>query len=113
MTCLPVPSARRTALCPGMRLAGAAGLAATLLVSLAACKGGDTGAMTPAGTALVASAPAVAAAHVPAPPMIQQVGTPAAAPPVASGNLAAVDAQLEATLGNASSCTADNECHSV
>ena len=113
MNRLHAPSARRLPFHPRLRAAGAAGVAAALLLSLAGCKDGDTDSMTRAGAALVASAPAVATTHVPAPPVIQQVSTPAIAPPAASGNLAAVDAQLETTLGSASSCTADTECHSV
>ena len=113
MSHLPALPARRLAFDTGLRAAGAAGLAAALLLSLAACKDVDTGPMTPAGAALVASAPEVAATHVPAPPMIQQVSTPATKPGPATGDLAAVDAQLETTLNNASACTADTECHSV
>jgi len=113
MTHLPPLPARRHALKPRRRPAGAAVLAAALLLSLAACKDVDTGPMTPAGAALVASAPEVAATRVPAPPMIQQVSTPATKPGPATGDLAAVDAQLETTLNNASACTADTECHSV
>ena len=110
MTCLPTLPARRFSFNPTLRAAGAAGLAAVLGLSLAACKGGDDGPLTPAGAALVASAPAVAARNVPAPPVIQQPGTPATAP---TGDLASANAQLEATLNNASACTADTECHSV
>jgi len=62
---------------------GAVGLAAVLLLSLAACKGDDAGPLTPAGAALVASAPAVAATKVPPPPVIQSVSTDTAA---AGGN---------------------------
>ena len=114
MTLLRTPSARRPRFESRRRAAGAAGLAAALLLSLAACKDVDTGPMTSAGAALVASAPEVAATRVPAPPKIQQVSTPFAAPAAASGsNLAAVDAQLETTLANASACTSDTECHSV
>jgi hypothetical protein len=110
MTCLPTLPARRFSFNPTLRAAGAAGLAAALVLSLAACKGGDDGPLTPAAAALAASAPAVAAAHVPAPPLIQQAGTAASAP---TGDLATANAQLEATLNNASACTADTECHSV
>jgi len=86
------------------RVLGALGLAAALTLSLSACKGvGDAQAMTPAGAALVASAPAVSAAHVPPPPAI--------AP--ATGDLSAVDAKLESTLAGASACSADTECHTV
>jgi len=96
--------------------AGASALAVALLLSLAACKGEDSGPLTPAGAALVASAPSVAAIHVPPPPVIQSVGatTPAApASAAAGGDLAAVESQLDATLGRASACTADAECRSV
>ena len=87
--------------------AAVAGLVATLLLSLAACKGDDAVPLTPAGAALVASAPAVAAAHVPPPPTISSDGaTP-------SGDLASVDARLEYTLAAASACTADTDCHAV
>ena len=113
MTRLPALPARRLSINPTLRAAGAAGLAAALMLSLAACKDGDDGPLTPAGAALVASAPAVAATHVPAPPVIQQVSTPATKPVAATGELAAVDARLETTLTNASACTADAECHSV
>ena len=113
MSCLPALPARRLAFDTRLRAAGTAGLAVALLLSLAACKDVDTTPMTPAGAALVASAPEVAATRVPAPPMIQQVSTPATQQAPATGDLAAVDAQLETTLNNASACTADTECHSV
>ena len=113
MSCLPALSARRPLLRPALRAAGGAGLAVALLLSLSACKVGDDGPLTPAGAALVASAPAVAATHVPAPPQIQQISTPASPPPAPTGDLAAINSQLETTLNNASSCTADNECHTV
>ncbi len=113
MTRLPTLPARRLPFDPRLRAAGAAGLAVALALSLAACKDVDTGPMTPAGAALVASAPAVAATRVPAPPMIQQVSTPASPPPPATGDLAAADAQLDTTLNKASACTADTECRSV
>ena len=77
-----------------------------LASSLSACKDVGAAPLTPAGAALVASAPAVSAAHVPPPPAIASAAAP-------SGNLASVDAQLETTLGNASACTVDTECHSV
>jgi hypothetical protein len=113
MTCLPTLPARRFSFNPTLRAAGAAGLAAALVLSLAACKGGDDGPLTPAAAALAASAPAVAAAHVPAPPVIQQASTAASAPSAPTDDLAAANARLEATLNNASACTADTECHSV
>src|SRR4051794_32275492 len=99
MTRLPALPVRRLSFNPTLRAAAGAGLAAALMLSLAACKVGDDGPLTPAGAALVASAPAVAGTHVPPPPVIQQVGTPAAAP---AGDLAAANAQLETTLSQAS-----------
>jgi len=110
MTRLLALPVRRLSFNPTLRAAGAAGLAAAVVLSLAACKGGDDGPLTPAGAALVASAPAVAATHVPPPPAIQQVSTAAPAP---AGDLAAANAQLETTLNQASACTTDTECHSV
>ena len=107
---LPTLPVRRHSFHPTLHAAGAAGLLAALALSLSACKGGDDSPLTPAGAALVASAPAVAANRVPPPPTIQQVSTPALAP---TGDLAAANAQLESTLNNASACTADTECHSV
>ena len=98
--------ARRRPSNPALR---AAGLACALMLSLAACKDDEATAMTPAGAALVASAPAVAATHVPPPPALQPV--------VATGNaaadLASADAHLDSTLASASACTVDTECHSV
>ena len=94
---------------PGARAAGAAGLAVALVLSLAACKGDDTP-LTPAGAALVASAPAVAATHVPPPPQVT-AATPVAG--AASADHASVQARLDSTLDGASACTADTECHSV
>jgi len=92
--------------------AGAAGLAVVLLLSLAACKGDDSGPLTPAGAALVASAPAVAATKVPPPPVIQSVGADTSAAP-AAGDLASVESQLDTTLAKASACSADSECRTV
>ncbi|MFL6677888.1 MAG: hypothetical protein ACJ8IK_06065 [Burkholderiaceae bacterium] len=92
--------------------AGAAGLAVVLLLSLAACKGDDSGPLTPAGAALVASAPAVAAARVPQPPVIQSLSTDTPAAP-AAGDLASVESQLDTTLTKASACSADTECRTV
>lgn len=112
MTCLPTLPARGLAFHPTLRAAGAAGLAAALLLSLAACKGDDDP-LTPAAAALVASAPAVAATRVPAPPLLQPVRTTSEAPSAPKGDLAAANAQLETTLNNASACTSDTECHSV
>jgi len=86
-------------------------MAAAALLSLAACKGDDTP-LTPAGAALVASAPAVAATKVPAPPAIQPVAA-APASTAAGGDLASVEAQLDGVLTQASACTADTECRSV
>lgn len=106
MTRLP---ARRRPFNTTLRAAGTAGLACALMLSLAACKDDEASAMSPGGAALVASAPAVAATHVPPPPAIQPVGATANT----SSDLASVDAQLETTLSNASACTIDTECHSV
>ena len=100
MTTSTAPLARRSALC----LAGAAGIAVLLAASLSACKDVGAAPLTPAGAALVASAPAMSTAHVPAPPVIASA---------ASGDLASVDAQLDRTLAGASACTVDTECHSV
>jgi hypothetical protein len=111
MRSLPTLPGRCPVVRQGARVAGAAGLAAALLLSLAACKGEDTP-LTPAGAALVASAPAVAATHVPPPPAVQV----AAATPVAgaaSADHASVQARLDSTLDGASACTVDTECHSV
>ena len=102
---------RRQFLAP--RAAGVSGLAIALL-SLVACKTNDGEGMTPSLAALSASAPAVSAAHVPAPPAIQQISVPALpASAATSPELATVDAQLDTTLANASACSADTECHSV
>jgi len=75
----------------------------------------DGGPPTPAGEALRASAPDVAATRVLPPPVIQSVSSTAATPATgpASAALAPVQTQLETTLANASACTADTECHSV
>jgi hypothetical protein len=94
---------------PTLRAAATAGLACALLGSLAACKDGEAAGMSPAGAALAASAPAVAATRVPQPPALQPVGTTAGT----SSDLAAVDAQLDTTLAGASACSVDTECHSV
>jgi hypothetical protein len=104
----PLP-ARRRLLNLTLRATGAAGLACALALSLAACKDDEASAMSPAGAALVASAPAVAATHVPPPPALQPVGSTSNT----SADLASVDAQLETTLSSASACTVDTECHSV
>ena len=106
MTRLPALPRRPRAAVSKARAAGTAGLAAALLLSLAACKGDDSGPLTSAGAALVASAPAVAATKVPPPPAI-----PSVAP--ASGDLASVESQLDTTLNQASACSADTECRSV
>jgi len=101
---------RPTALRPPAR-PSAVVMAAAVLLSLAACKG-DDGPLTPAGAALVASAPAVAATKVPPPPAIQSVAaTPAST--AAGSDLASVEAQLDGVLAKASACTADAECRSV
>ena len=118
MTSLPSPLLRPRLLDRTLRAAGAAGLVVALFASLAACRDGDAmgdAALTPAGEALRASAPDVAAAHVLPPPAIQSVST-STAPSVAgsaSAALAPVHAQLETTLAAASACTVDTECHSV
>lgn len=96
--------ARRAVSSPLHRV-GAIGFAVGLVVSLQACKNVAAAPLSPAGAALVASAPAVSSTHVPPPPAI------ASAP--ATGDLASVHARLEATLSRASACTADTECHSV
>jgi hypothetical protein len=88
---------------------GAVGLAVALLLSLAACKGDDSGPLTPAGAALVASAPAVAATKVPPPPVIQSVSTDTPA----AGDLASAESRLDTTLTQAAACTADTECRTV
>jgi hypothetical protein len=116
MKTLPPLPARRRSLDRAWRAAGAAGFTAALVLSLAACKGDDDVPMSLAGAALVASAPAVAATHVPPPPTIQAIvtsqTTPAAATPAAS-ELASVRTQLESTLAGASACHVDTDCHSV
>jgi ABC-type phosphate transport system substrate-binding protein len=101
-----------------LRDAGAAGLIAVLMMSLAACKDGDSlvvATSSPAASALLASAPAMSTANVPPPPVIQSVGSTIAAPVAgaASADLASVHAQLETTLANAAACSADTDCHSV
>ena len=111
MSRLPALSRRPRAIVSRARVAAAAGLAVTLLLSLAACKG-DDGPLTPAGAALVASAPAVAATKVPPPPAIQSVSTSTPAAP-ASDDLASVESRLDTTLTQAAACTADTECRSV
>ena len=51
---------------------------------------------------------------MPPPPAIQQISVSATGSgPATSPELAAVDAQLDTTLANASACSADSECHSV
>jgi hypothetical protein len=118
MTSLPSPLLRPRLLDRTLHAAGTAGLVVALVASLAACKDGDpmdAAPLTPAAAALIASAPAVSAAHVPPPPLIQAISitgaTPVAGP--ASAALAPVQTQLETTLANASACTVDTECHSV
>jgi len=108
MTRLPALPRRPRAANARVR-AGAAGLAAVLLLSLAACKGDDSGPLTPAGAALVASAPAVAATKVPPPPVIQSASTDTPA----AGDLASVESQLDTTLTKASACSTDAECRTV
>jgi hypothetical protein len=118
MTSLPSPLLRPRLLNRTLRATGAAGLVAALLASLVACKDGDAmdaAPLTPAGEALRASAPDVAATPVLPPPVIQTVSTTVATPVAgpASTALAPVQTQLETTLANASACTVDTECHSV
>ena len=107
LSCL---SARRRRLDAALRAAGTAGLVAALLSPLAACKGVDnreTVPLTPAGVALAASAAQISATKVPPPPVLAPVaGTTAA-------DLSSADAQLDAALTRASSCTADTECRSI
>jgi hypothetical protein len=113
MSRLPLPTVRPRPIPPARRVAGAAGLGVALLLSLAACKDDDAP-MNPAMAALSASAPAVASTKVLPPPTLVALGATAPAPGgAASGNLASVDAQLDATLGNASACAADSDCRSV
>ena len=97
---------------PRPRGVAAAAVAIASLLSLAACKDDDAGPLTPAGAALVASAPAVAATKVPPPPVLAAASETPASGAVA-GDLAVVDAQLDALLAKASSCSADTECRSV
>lgn len=102
-----------------LRAAGAVGLIAALVLALAACKDGDStdaaSAATPAAVALMASAAAMSTANVPAPPVIQAVGSTPAAPVAgaASPDFASVHAQLETTLAGAATCSVDTDCHSV
>jgi hypothetical protein len=94
---------------PFDRTLRAAGVIAAALLSLSACNGGNAAQaapLSPAAAALVASAPAVSATHVPPPPALAPGDT-------TSANLASLDAQLDTTLTNASACTVDTECHSV
>ena len=100
---------------PRPRGVAAAAVAIASLLSLAACKDDDAGPLTPAGAALVASAPAVAATKVPPPPVLAAASETPAAPAsgAVAGDLAVVDAQLDALLAKASSCSADTECRSV
>ncbi len=102
-----------------LRAAGAVGLIVAVAMSLAACKDGDAtdveSPATPAAAALLASAPAMSTANVPPPPVIQSVSSTSATPVAgaASAGLASVRAQLDSTLANASTCSADTDCHSV
>jgi hypothetical protein len=118
MTHLPRLPVRRRPFSQTLRTTGKAGCVVALVALLAACKEGDAmddAPLTPAGEALRASAPEVAATHVPPPPLIPSIGTSTAAPVAgsASAALARVHAQLETTLAAASTCTVDTECHSV
>ena len=85
-------------------------VAIAALLSLAACKDDDAGPLTPAGAALVASAPAVAATKVPPPPVLQAASE---VPTESASELAYANAQLDAALAQASSCNADAECRTV
>jgi hypothetical protein len=97
------------------RSAGAAGVA-VLMACLFACKGSGAAEAARPG---VASPVAMAPADVPAPPVQQGVAaTPApsssaATASTASGDLTAVRAQLDKSLADASSCSADAECRTV
>jgi hypothetical protein len=86
-----------------------------LALSLAGCQSGDARALTPAGQALIASQPAVAAANVPPPPAIVGiVSAPAqSASGPASAELDAANARLDAALADASACSADTECRAI
>jgi hypothetical protein len=100
------------------RRAAAAAAVVALLSGLAGCKGGDAAeaaSASPAAAALRASAPAMSTAQVPPPPAILAVATSPAssASGAAAGELASVHAQLEATLANASACSADSQCRTV
>jgi len=92
-----------------------AGLAMALAGPLAGCQSGDARALTPAGQALLASQPAVAAAKVPPPPAIEGVvsAPAAAAASGVSGELDAANARLDTALDNASACSADTECRAI
>jgi len=102
---------------PAVRACAAAmtGLAAALLLSLAACKDGDSAPPLPTVAAPDPSAPAVAATTPPALPSLAAASETPAAPASGSagGDLAAVDAQLDAVIGSASACSADTDCRSV
>ena len=102
----PTPLPARRAMSSTWRRVAVAGFGIGLALSISACKNGVAAPLTPAGAALVASAPAVSAAHVPPPPAIASGVAP-------SSDLASVHAKLESTLTNASACTVDTECHSV
>ena len=102
----PTPLPARRAMSSTWRGGAVVGLALGLVLSLQACKNGEAASLTPAGAALMASAPAVSAAHVPSPPAIASGAAP-------SGDLTSVDARLDATLAAASACSVDTECHSV
>ena len=97
--------------------AAAAAASVALLAGLAGCKAGDsaeTVSAGPASAALAASASALSAANVPPPPVILAVATAAQAPAAAaSADLATVRAQLDSTLANGATCTADSECRTV
>jgi len=91
-----------------------AGLVIALGLSLSGCQS-DTRALTPAGQALIASQPTVAATNVPPPPAI--VGIVSAPAPSAasdvSGELDAANARLDTALNNASACSTDTQCRAI
>jgi hypothetical protein len=115
MIVLPAPAARRRASLKVRRAAGMAGLVIALAGPLAGCQSGDARALTPAGQALIASQPALAAANVPPPPAIAGIVS-APAPSAASGvsgELDAANARLDTALNNASACSADTQCRAI
>ena len=83
MTRLPATDARCPSSPRALRTAGMAGLVIALGLSLSGCQS-DTRALTPAGQALIASQPTVAATNVPPPPAI--VGIVSAPAPSAASD---------------------------